>query len=45
MYGEYDYPAPGGPLTQVLNQEECVENVHSLGWLKKQSDVTRSSNP
>ena len=29
------YPAPAGPLPQVLHQEERVEDVHALGWLIK----------
>ena len=34
MDGEDDNSAPGGPLPQVLHQEERVKDVHPLGRLQ-----------
>ena len=33
--GEDEYPAPGGPLPQVLHQEEGVEDVHASRRLNR----------
>ena len=33
--GQDHNPAPGSPLPQILNQEESVEDVHTVSGLKR----------
>ena len=39
MDGEQDDPAAGGPLPEVLHQEEGVEDVHAARGLVEDDDV------
>ena len=39
MDGQYNNPAPGRPLSQVLHQEEGVEDVHAVGGLVQDDDI------
>ena len=40
MDSEYDNPPPGSPLSQVLHQEEGVEDVHAVRGLVQDDDVS-----
>ena len=39
MDGQYNNPPPGSPLSQVLHQEEGVEDVHAVRGLVQDDDV------
>ena len=38
--GQYNNPPPGSPLSQVLHQEEGVEDVHAVRGLVEDDDVS-----
>ena len=40
MDGQYNNPPPGSPLSQVLHQEEGVEDVHAVRGLVQDDDVS-----